>query len=131
MLRTLSLIIIMMLMAGAAAQPSAEVMTEIHNGFRRGDARMLARHFGQNLELNIPGSEGTFSHSQSEMILRDFFSKNRVRQYEVNRQGPGRDGSTFTIATLTTRDDQTYRVYFLIKRYGQAYHLHQIQIDLR
>lgn len=113
------------------AQSADEISKDINKAIEQGSARAMSRHFGQNVELYIPGSEGTFSRAQSEIILRDFFSRNTVETYTVNHQRSARDGSLYVLGTMRTKEGQQYRTYYLIKRVSQNYFLHQLQIEPR
>lgn len=115
----------------ALGQTTEEIAKDVNKAIEQGSARSMARYFGQNVDLFIPGSEGTFSRAQSEIILRDFFSKNAPDKFVVNHQGSARDGSLYVIGTLRTKDGSSYRTYYLIKRVSQINYLHQIQIEAR
>lgn len=108
-----------------------DMADQINKAIEAGNARSIARYFGPNLELFVPGSEGTFSRSQSELILRNFFAKNIPEKLTINRQGSSRDGSMYVIATLKTKDGSYYRVYYLIKKVSDTHFLSQLQIDGR
>lgn len=124
-------VILMGLLPLAFAQSADEIAKDVNKSIEQGSARSMSKYFGQNVELYIPGSEGTFSRAQSEIIVRDFFSKNPPAQFTVNHQGSSRDGSLYVIGTLKTKDGTFYRTYYLIKRVSQTYILHQVQIEIR
>lgn len=102
---------------------------DISQAIRQGSAREMSKYFGQNVDLTLPGSEGTFSKSQAEVILRNFFSKNVPTGLSVNHQGNSRDGSVYVIGTLQTRSGQTFRTYFLLKKVSDSFRLHQVQFE--
>ncbi len=107
-----------------------EAMTrEISQAIRQGNAREMAKHFGQNVDLTLPGSEGTFSKSQAEVIMRNFFARNVPASLNIPHQGTSRDGSVYAIGSLQTRGGQTFRVYFLIKKVSDIFQLHQVQFE--
>ena len=112
-------------------QSSDDVASEVGKALERGNSRGLARYFGPNVELYLPGTEGTFSRSQSEVILRDFFSRNQPTGFTISRQWASRDGSIYVIGNLKTRDGTNYRVYYLVKRVSQASLLHQLHMELQ
>ncbi|MDR4988332.1 MAG: DUF4783 domain-containing protein [Bacteroidales bacterium] len=110
---------------------AAELIEHVGRAIERGSARDMARYFGQNADLYLPRAEGTFSKSQSEIILREFFSRNTPDVYTVMSQGNMGDGSVFVIGRLSTKEGRSYRSYFLIKRISQTYVLHHVQFDLQ
>lgn len=108
-----------------------KMVAEIARAVQRGSAREISRFFSNNADLSMPRAEGTFSKSQSEMILRDFFSRNKPDSFTISHQGSLRDGSIFFIGRLRTGDGNTFRCYFLIKKVSESYFLHHIQIELQ
>lgn len=110
-------------------QSADDIAAEVSKAIGNGNSRALARYFGQNVELYLPGAEGTFSRSQSEVIFRDFFSRTPPAKLTISRQETSRDGSIYVIGILTARDGSTFRVYYLIKRVSQTHVLHQFQAE--
>lgn len=125
----LLVVVLFALMPPGLMQSAEDTATEVSKAIGSGNSRALARHFGPNVELFLPGAEGTFSRSQSEVILRDFFSKNPPAKLTISRQEVSRDGSIYVIGILRTRDGNSYRVYYLIKRVSQTHVLHQFQAE--
>ncbi len=121
--------IILLLQASTAFSQTDSMAREIAQAIRQGNAREVAKHFGQNVDLTLPGSEGTFSKSQAEIILRNFFSRNVPTALSIPHQGTSRDGSIYVIGTLQTRGGQSYRTYFLLKKVSDNFQLHQIQFE--
>ncbi len=108
-----------------------EIVRELSQAIERGSSRDLSKYFGQNVELHLPRAEGTFSKTQSEMILRDFFNRNRPSSFSIIAQGVARDGSVYLIGSYSSRAGQTFRCYLLIKKVSQNYYLHHLQFDLQ
>ena len=115
----------------AMDQSADSIAKDLNNAIQSGNSRSMSRYFGQNVELFIPGSEGTFSKAQTEVILRDFFSKNPPDTLMVSRQGALSDGSLYVIGSMKTKDGNYFRTYYLIKRVSRSYFLHQLQIEPR
>ncbi|HSV75495.1 MAG TPA: DUF4783 domain-containing protein [Bacteroidales bacterium] len=105
------------------------ITNEITLGIRQGNSREIAKFFGPNVDLTLPGSEGAFSNSQAEVILRTFFTRNTPSAFTISHQGTSRDGSVYAIGTMQTRQGQVFRVYFLLKMVGEGFQLHQLQFD--
>lgn len=124
-------VVLMALFPMTIMQSPTDMSRDINKALQDGNARVLSRHFGQTVELYIPGSEGTFSRAQSEIILRDFFSRNVPDTFNINHQGASRDGSLYVIGTLKTKEGAQYRTYYLIKKVSQTHLLHHLQMDAR
>lgn len=133
MLRYTSLIVLIIFISlpmHTKAQDVSDAMrSEIILAVENGSARDLAKYFGNNVELSLPGNEGTFSKSQSEVIVREFFSKNPVSKFQINHQGASRDGSTYLIGTYLSSSNKSFRAYLLLKKIGESFVLHQVQFQ--
>lgn len=113
------------------SQNASTIAGEVSKAIRVGNAQQMAKYFGQNVDLRLPGSEGIFSRSQSEIIFRNFFSKNPPGSFSVDQQGSSRDGSVYVIGTLKTKKGNTFRVYFYVKKVSETFFLHQVQFELQ
>ncbi len=113
------------------AQAPDRMVEDLSRAIQRGNARDISRYFSNNVDLSMPRAEGTFSKSQSEMILRDFFSRNKPSAYTMSHQDTLRDGSIYFIGRLSTEEGSTFRCYFHIKKISDAYFIHHIQFELQ
>lgn len=100
----------------------------IGKAFREGDASQLAVNFASTVDVILPGNEGTYSKQQAEMIIKDFFNKNRPKGFLINHQGTSNDGSRYAIGTYRTLN-QNYRAYILLKSIGNKLLISQLQLE--
>lgn len=126
-----TVVIFLIMPVMAVSQDALTISQEVTKTIRTGNASEMAKHFGPNVDLTLPGSEGTFSKSQSEVIIRNFFSNNPPTSFSENHQGASRDGSVYVIGTFKTRNGRTYRVYFYVKKVSETFFLHQVQFELQ
>ena len=75
---------------------------QVINALKTGDASELSRYFDENVELTLPDKSDNYSRAQALLILKDFFSNNRVKSFEVKHKGE-QAGGQFCIGTLQTR----------------------------
>lgn len=104
------------------------VLNDISNAIKQGKAVEVAKHFGTNVDLTLPGSEGTFSRAQAEVLLRNFFASHTPAQISTVHR-TSRDGSFFAILSLQTRAGDDFRVTILLKEVSENYLLHQIKFE--
>jgi hypothetical protein len=105
-----------------AVQLTAETILPITPGanesiaaaIKAGNSGELAKYFNNTVEIQIPGNEGTFSKSQAEMIIKEFFAKNPPAGYATNQQGSSNGGAQFIIGTYKS-GKLVFHVYILIK----------------
>ena len=122
-------IILSVLQVNAQSEETSKVIFEnIGKAFREGNASDLAANFASSFDVILPGNEGTFSKQQAEMILKDFFNKNRPKGFVINHQGTSNDGSRYAIGTYRTVN-QNYRAYILLKSIGNKFQISQLQLE--
>ena len=95
---------------------------------RAGNAKELSKYFSKNIDLNIPGSEGVYSKTQAELIMKNFFSKYKTLEFSTLHQGTSKDGAKYTIGNLKT-DKGSFRLYFYMKKTSDAYYIHEFSLN--
>lgn len=95
----------------------------------KGNASDIAKHFGANVDLKLPGNDGTFSKNHAELVLKNFFTQNPPRSFSIQHQGPSRDGSVYVIGSYSSTNNKTFRTYFLMKKIDDKMVLHLLQMD--
>lgn len=68
---------------------------------RSGNASELAKYFDDNVELTLPDKSDSYSKAQAQQIVRDFFSNNNVKGFDLKHKGDS-PGGHFCIGTLQT-----------------------------
>lgn len=77
---------------------------------KSGNSKELVKKFAGSVELNIDGEEASYSKSQAEAVLKDFFDKNPPNAFEVNHTGESKSGLPYAIGEFTSRST-IYRVW--------------------
>ncbi len=104
----------------------SQIPVQIENGLKTGNAKMIASCFNDNVELVILDKENICSKEQGEMILNDFFSKNRPTDFKLTHQG-GTD-SVYGIGKMQTAN-ANFRIYFMLKSFANKPLLVQLRIE--
>jgi Domain of unknown function (DUF4783) len=106
-------------------------ITEVVAAFKSGNAALAAKHFDNSVDLSLPGKNGnvSYSKSQAELVLKDFFVTNGVKGFEVKHAG-GTSGDQYTIGTLATRNG-SFRTTIYMKQRGEAQVIQTINIESR
>ncbi|MCS6992100.1 MAG: DUF4783 domain-containing protein [Chitinophagales bacterium] len=116
-------------LAYLSAPNQQNVIDPIVSAIRAGNSRELARYFDEQIQIGILSRQATYSRTQGEMVLRDFFSKNKVKSFDlVHRGSTANRGADFAIGQLVT-STQNFRVYFLVKQEGSQYLLQEINFE--
>jgi hypothetical protein len=100
---------------------------EVITAMKAGNSTEIARFFDNTVEINMPDKSNSYSKSQGELVLRDFFSTNVVKIFTVNHKGEN-SGSQFCIGTLVTKSG-TYRTTVFMKLKGDKQLLQTITFE--
>ncbi len=85
---------------------------------RSGNASELAKYFDDNVELTLPDKSDSYSKAQAQQIVRDFFSNNNVKGFDLKHKGDS-PGGHFCIGTLQTAAGNFRTNVFLKTRNGR------------
>jgi hypothetical protein len=105
---------------------SGQIPGQIATGLKSGNAKLVASCFNDNVELVILDKENVCSKEQGEMILSDFFSKNKPTDFKLTHQG-GTD-SVYGIGKMVTTG-ANYRIYFMLKSFANKPLIVQLRIE--
>jgi hypothetical protein len=89
---------------------------DVVNAIKSGSATQLSKYFDTRVDISLPGKSDNYSKSQAEMILKDFFANNSVKNFVVKHKGE-QNGSQFCIGLLQTKN-ANFRTKFFMKKKG-------------
>lgn len=92
---------------------------------KSGNAKELVKQFHSSVELNIDGEEATYSKSQAEAVLKDYFDKNPPKSFEVNHQGASKGGLPYAIGEYNS-DGSTFRVWIRLRKTGSKHLIYEM-----
>ena len=101
--------------------------TEVVNAIKSGNAAEVAKYFDNTVELTLPEKSSSFSKRQAELVLRDFFNENPVKNFEVIHQSE-KEGSEYCIGTLTTKNG-SFRTTIYMKQIGQKQLIQELRFE--
>ncbi|MFM2362100.1 MAG: hypothetical protein RLZZ316_1002 [Bacteroidota bacterium] len=88
-------------------------MDDVVTALKTGNANQLSRYFDSRVDLTLPDKSDNYSRTQAEMILKDFFNSNNVKNFELKHKGEN-NGSKFCIGILHTKNGN-YRTKLFMK----------------
>ena len=109
-----------LLVAPHCAKAQNEAFAGAKVALKSGNAKELARHFNENIELIIEPENvemDKVSQTQAELILRTFFQKNPAQDFVYVHQGASPEGSQYSTGTYQSTGKQ-YLVYIVVKKFG-------------
>ena len=119
------------LIAMAAVMSSFAVLSsidEVVTALKTGNVPVIAKFFDNTVELTMPDKSNNYSKSQAEMVLKDFFSTNGVKSFEVLHKGENA-GSQYCIGTLNTKSG-SFRTTIFMKLKAEKQFLQEIRFEV-
>lgn len=89
---------------------------EVVSAIKVGDANRISRYFDTMVEISLNEKRHSYSKSQAEMIIRDFFSHKGVKSFKVVHRGNSND-SEYCVGSLNTESGE-YRTTIFMKVRG-------------
>lgn len=111
------------------SQNSDNVLSNITTAIKQSDAAKLAEYFNTTIDLEAGTSDGSYSKKQAEMIMKDFFKNTPIKSFTSNHNGSSDDGSKYMIGTYKSTNNESFRVYILLKIVEDKLRINQIQFD--
>jgi hypothetical protein len=109
-----------------SGQTSVDVIT---NALKNGDAPALSAYFHATIDLTVIQKQATYSKSQAEQVVKNFFTENKPSAFTVNHNGTSGEGSKYIIGTLTTSSGD-YRVYIYFKNLNGSELIQTLRFEL-
>lgn len=100
---------------------------EVISAMKAGNAAEIAKFFDNTVEINMPDKSNSYSRSQAELVLKDFFNSYPVRNFETIHKGEN-SGSQYCIGTLVTRNG-SFRTTIFMKQKGDKQLLQEITFE--
>ena len=99
-------------------------LDDITYAIRVGNAGELSRYLDNRVDISLPEKSDNYSKIQAEMIIRDFFTTNGVRNFLVRKTGPS-GNSEFCVGVLQTRNGD-YRTTLFMRQKGDRLLLQEL-----
>ena len=102
---------------------------EVIAAMKTGNAGAVAKYFDNSVEISMPDKSNSYSKSQAELVLKDFFATNPVKSFEIIHKGENA-GSQYCIGTLQTKNG-AYRTTIFMKQKGDKQVLQELRFENR
>jgi hypothetical protein len=129
-IRTLPVVLALfaLLVPSLSASAQGAELGQIATAIKAGNAKTLAGHFDSSLEVTILDQEGSYSSSQAEAVVKNFFSKNTPSDFQIIHKGDSGGNSRYAIGKLQTSNG-TFRTYIYVKQKGQQMLIQQLRFE--
>ena len=122
------LFLAIVLLISSSSFLQAQSFDNIADAIRSGNAASLASHFQGNVEISVKESQNSYSKSQAEVVLRNFFGSHSPKSFAIAHQGSSPEGSKYFIGNLATNAGN-YRTYVYAKLNGGNYSIQEIRFE--
>ncbi|MEO8112082.1 MAG: DUF4783 domain-containing protein [Ginsengibacter sp.] len=101
--------------------------TEVINAIQSGNASEVSKFFDNTVEITLPGKSNSYSKSQAELVLHDFFSNNQIKNFQVIHKSDNGD-SQYCIGNLNTSTG-IFRTTIYMKQKGNKLVVQELRFE--
>jgi hypothetical protein len=100
---------------------------EVIAAMKSGNAAGVTKYFDNYVDITMPDKSSNYSRSQGEVIIKDFFTSNGVKNFDVKHKG-NNDNGEYCIGTLQTKNG-SYRATVYMRLKGNKQVIQDIRIQ--
>ncbi|MBS1615849.1 MAG: DUF4783 domain-containing protein [Bacteroidetes bacterium] len=127
--RKFMMVLLLMGLVVAIARAQDKQLDAIAVAIKSGNAASVARYFGPSVDMTLNNTSSTYSRTQGEQVLRDFFSRHPVRDFKIDYSGNSTSSdSHFSIGTLRTETCR-FKVYLFLRPSDKGYTVKEIRFE--
>lgn len=105
-----------------------EVINNVRDALKAGSSRELSKYLNNTVEISVDGEKASYSKNQAEFVLKDFFNHYPPNGFRYVHQGSSKEGLKYSVGTYTY-DRGEFRVFMLIKQFGESYLVDKIDFN--
>jgi mRNA-degrading endonuclease RelE of RelBE toxin-antitoxin system len=109
-------------------QPPSDPWQEITKAFAEGDASLLADYFNTMVDLGLPEKDNSYSKSQGEIVMKDFFKKSPPESFEILQKGKTTESSHHAICRYKS-GDEVFRVSVFLQHEKDTFLITRIRFE--
>ena len=105
-----------------------DVIDTISGYLKTSNVRELSQYFSSVIELSILAEEEVYSKAQAELVLRDFFSKNKPSSVKIIHRLNSNPNHKFAVLSILTDKDK-FRISISLSNTGDKFLIKEIRIE--
>lgn len=105
-----------------------EPLQEVVQYIRGGNVTGMAKYLDKFVVITINNNQASYSSSQAEIVLKDFFNKNVVKSFEVAQGGNSGTTAQYAIGDLQTSSG-LYQLYVVIKMHNNIFMIRELRFE--
>ena len=103
----------------------ADIINNVKEALKSGSAKEVSKFLNATIDLTIEGKMESYSKTQAEFALKDFFKNNPPSSFVIVHQGASKGGLPYAIGQYNSRG-KVYRVWMRIKSTNDKYLIHEM-----
>jgi|SRR5690606_8550830 len=127
-MKNLYSILFLLLPVIIASNITANNLDAVLNSLKKGNSSGIARFFDNRVDISLPNKTDNYSKNQGELILKEFFNNNPVRNFELKHKGEIK-GAQFCIGSLQTTNGN-FRTKIYMRKKGNADVIQEIAFEV-
>lgn len=122
----LYLIQVFFLLISLEVAAQSDIINQVKETIKAGSAKELSKYLNQTVDVTLEGNVQSYSKTQAEFVLRDFFKQHPPNEVNIIHQGSSKGGQPFAILQYKSNAD-VYRLFMKIKSSGNIQFLDDIR----
>ena len=118
-------IILILSLANWGVRAQADIINEVKRALKSGSAKEVAKFLNSTIDLTIEGKMASYSRTQAEFVLKDFFNSNPPTSFTIVHQGASKGGLPYAIGQYASNGN-VFRVWMRIKSTENEYLIHEM-----
>ena len=93
---------------------AADQLGAVRSAIFSGSSRNLAQYLAPSVEVGFDGDQHSYNATQTELVMKDFFTKNPPASFDIVHQGSSNDGIPYAVGHYVGKSG-TYQVFIKLK----------------
>lgn len=119
-------LLVMSLVISSFGFAQSDIIKDVKEAIKVGASKEVVKFLNQSVDLTINGDLDTYSKTQAEFVLKDFFKKNPPSSFVIVHQGASKGGSPYATGQYISSNKSTFLVWVRIKKVGSSYLIHEM-----
>lgn len=119
------LVLLLVGFAGSAAFAQADIFAPFKEVIKAGNSKDMVKFLNQSVDMNLDGEVNTYSKTQAEFALRDFFNNHPPKDFSIVHTGSSKGGLQFAIGRYLS-NGESYSTLIRVKEVEKNFLIHEI-----
>ncbi|QKG54511.1 DUF4783 domain-containing protein [Hymenobacter sp. BRD67] len=93
---------------------AADQLPAVRSAIASGSSRSLAQYLAPSVEVGFDGDKQSYNATQTELVMKNFFTKNPPASFDIVHQGASNEGIPYAIGHYVGRNGN-YQVFIKLK----------------